>query len=139
MVTTWENINTWDLVLPPSRPDFYEINRIKQIANEIDKDSKIAILGSTPEFRDLFVELNFSNIYIFEKSESFYKKMSDYRLYNNNEIVVKGDWIETLVNYEDSFSIIVSDLTSGNIPYVYRSKFYKLIQRSLIKKWIFYR
>ena len=49
----WNSFNTWHLVLPPSRPDHLQLNRISDALTNKNKNQPIAILGSTPEFRDL--------------------------------------------------------------------------------------
>ena len=99
--------------------------------------SRVAVLGSTPEFRDLLFEIGFDEVYVFDRSQTFYEQMSDYRVYSNNEWFVRGDWIDALASYKDSFSLMLSDLTSGNVPYESRKRFYELISRSLCPSGLF--
>jgi hypothetical protein len=129
----WDQIEEWHLVLPPSRPDFPDLSRVAKLAKQLDRNSPVAILGSTPEFRDLLCELRFSNVFVFDKSKSFHLKMNTLMAFESKETFVHGDWLETLANFSDEFVLILSDLTSGNIPYNRRDRFYELIERSLQK------
>lgn len=47
------------------------------------------------------------------------------------ECVVEGDWLTTLPDYQDHFAVILSDLTSGNVAYDDRPRFYSLISSAL--------
>lgn len=134
----WDLMAHWNLVLPPSRPSANQLNRIKKHIKALDRSIPVAVLGSTPEFRDLLVECNFQNIYILERNLNFYKAMSIARVYPNaKETVLNGDWLDTLRNTQNYFSLILSDLTCGNIPYEQRREFYNLISSSLTDKGLF--
>lgn len=133
----WSSVSDWELVLPPSRPNAFQLDNIKNIIKNLPKKSNIAILGSTPEFRDLLFECGFYNIYIFDKSIDFFQKMSSQRIYNNSEVLITGDWVETLKKYDGHFDVILSDLTSGNVQYSKRKLFYKLIEKCLKKDGLF--
>jgi hypothetical protein len=134
---TWDLIINWNLVIPPSRPSKWQLDWISLYVNNLDLSHPVAILGSTPEFRDHLYELGFKNIYVFDKNPVFYQKMSAIRIYRNEEIFVQGDWLDTLDRYPNRFTIILSDLTSGNIAYDKRAKFYWLIAKALTKPGIF--
>jgi hypothetical protein len=64
--------------------------------------------------------------------------MSNSRVYTNNEIFVNGDWLDTIEQYSNFFSLIVSDLTIGNIQYDNRKKFYNDILNALKQDGYFY-
>jgi hypothetical protein len=138
MEDTWNLMNNWELVIPPSRPSPAQIELLVSIASKIDKKSSVAVLGSTIEYRDILFELNFQNIYIFDRNKRFYELTSKHRIYKNKEILVLGDWIETLQKFPNNFSLIVSDLTSGNVPYKFRNKFYTDIQNALNLGGVFF-
>jgi len=127
----WSHDSTWNLVLPPSRPNDFQLSIIKNKIKSLPYDANVAVLGSTPEFRDLLFETNISNIYVFDKSIEFYKKMSSQRIYDNAEIFVSGNWLETLNGFNSYFDMVLSDLTAGNIEYEMRREFYRLIIRLL--------
>jgi hypothetical protein len=138
MIDSWSLMKNWKLVLPPSRPSVEQLQYLSSFAKNLNKTNAVAILGSTMEFRDLLYELGFENIYVFDRNEEFYKLTSKSRIYNNKEIFVHGNWVETIQNYKNKFSLILSDLTSGNVSYDYRSKFYMDIEQSLIDNGHFY-
>lgn len=134
----WNNFYTWHLVMPPSRPDVYQLMRIRLLMQGIDRSLPIGILGSTPEFRDMCYELGFKNVHIFEKNISFYMNTREMMIYPDAvEKLIKGDWINTLSQYKNYFSVILSDLTMGNIMYEYRDVFYEGINNALRTDGIF--
>ncbi len=136
---TWNTIKTWDLVLPPSRPSAYHLSIIKKVISEYvpNHSQAVAVLGSTPEYRDLLAEMGYEKVFILEKSPEFYKLMSTMRIYSNREELIEGDWLETLPTFKDYFALILSDLTMGNIPYESRSLFYQRLSESLIQNGLF--
>jgi SAM-dependent methyltransferase len=134
---TWSRMVDWRFVLPPSRPAYWQLTAIRSALNGRNRESPIAILGSTPEFRDLLAELRFQRVYLFEKNVTFYERMSRLRVYRTREELVHGDWLETLRNFGNTFAFILSDLTSGNLEYQVREEFYKNISRALMPDGIF--
>ena len=60
-MSNWDNMLQWEVVLPPSRPTEEELNRIVKEISHYDKKLPVAVLGSTPEFREILHRLNFSN------------------------------------------------------------------------------
>lgn len=135
---TWDLMQNWSYVLPPSRPSDKQLKEILTISKTIDRDAPVAILGSTPEFRDLLFEARFHSIYVFDKNPNFYEAMSRLRIYDNEESVVSGDWLDSLPIYKNYFSLILSDLTSGNLSYEEQPVFYSFITDSLAQNGIFY-
>lgn len=134
---TWEKITQWHFVLPPSRPSLYHINLIESEINNFDRNSPVAILGCTPELRDLFSRMNFKNAYLFDKSKIVFDQMTSLRCFNTKENFIHGDWFDSLPQYTNYFKVILSDLTSGNISYSMQPEFYSIIAKSLEKKGIF--
>lgn len=135
---TWNTIKTWDMVMPPSRPDKWQLDVISDILVKKDKTCLVAVLGSTVEFRDLLFELGIKNVIIFEKNHDYYRETFEHKVYHvTDEKVVWGDWLSTLSKYNNTFDIILSDLTSGNIPYVSRRAFYENISNSLVVDGLF--
>jgi len=63
--------------------------------------------------------------------------MTKSRIYRNAEQLVEGDWIETLPGLKGMFSLLLSDLTSGNVSYADRARFYSLITDALDQGGIF--
>ena len=91
----------------------------------------IAILGSTPELRDLLALLGFRHVYVLERNMAFFEKMNRLRVTPSNETLLPGDWMQTLPDCANKFAAVLSDLTSGNVPYSDQKTFYFLIAKSL--------
>ena len=134
---TWEKMHTWSDVLPPSRPDVWQLKIIENYLDKFDSDVNIAVLGSTIEFVDLIIRNGKNNIYVFEKNEDFYLSQNKYRAYLDKEKLILGDWLDTLKDYENYFHIILSDLTIGNIEYKYQNSFLRKISSALCKEGVF--
>jgi hypothetical protein len=125
------------MVLPPSRPDTWQLSAIARLISGLPRDRPVAVLGSTPEFRDLLAELDFANIHLFERNERFHRLVSKERVYQNQEHVVWGDWLQTLHSPPDKYTAILSDLTSGNVDYADRGRFYSGVARALQRDGIY--
>lgn len=134
---TWRKIHQWHLVLPPSRPSLYHLGIIKGELDAINKNLPVAVLGATPEYRDLLFQSGFKDIYIFDKNRYVYSQMSRLRCWTSPEKLVYGNWLETLPKYPDYFGLILSDLTSGNIPYDHQPTFYASIASALCRDGLF--
>ena len=131
----WNKMDSWEMVLPPSRPTNEELNRIKKYISSYDRNNPIAILGSTPEFRDLLYRMGFKKRFVFDKSVAFYRRMSRLLPENtmNDEQLIIGDWLKTLKKYTSFFKAILSDFTMWNIQYEKRYDFFKSISDALIE------
>lgn len=131
-------MKNWQQLVPPNRPSPHQLSYLETITKNLDHEIPVAVLGSTVEFRDLLFELGFENIYVFERNKSFYDQMSAERIYQNAETLILGDWVETLPAQTNKFCLIVSDLTSGNVPYENRKHFYSSIEGALQTNGHFY-
>lgn len=133
-MSNWNQMDQWEMVLPPSRPTVEELKRIEEYLSPLDRMEPIAILGSTPEFRDLLFRMGFKRRFIFDKSIDFYQRMSKMLpcKYTEGEHLVTGEWLIALLEYPNCFRTILSDLTMGNISYVDRFAFYKAISNAII-------
>lgn len=130
--------SNWQFVLPPSRPSIHELERIRSLLIDIEKEAPVAVLGSTIEFRNLLHSMGFQNIYLFEKNSSFYEWTSSWITHKTDaEHLVWGDWLDTIAKYKLHFAIILSDLTMGNISYDNRDLFYTMIYEALRPKGVF--
>lgn len=124
--------SNWQFVLPPSRPSIYEIERIQSLLRTVDRERPVAVLGSTIEFRNLLHNLGFQNIVIFEKNRSFYEWTQSWISHGTDyEDVIWGDWLNTIRHYDKYFSVVLSDLTMGNISYDERTHFYDYIYNAI--------
>ena len=130
-MSMWSGMRNWNLVLPPSRPSARELKYVTEVARDVSRESRVAVLGSTPEFRDLLYEIGFGDICVLEQDLTFLESVSALRIYNNRESLIHGDWLDTLGDCHGEFSLMLSDLTMGNVPYERREEFYGLIAGAL--------
>ena len=132
-------MDQWYAVLPPSRPTNVELQRVSTRLSSIEKSQPIAVLGSTPEFRELLFRMGFSNRFVFDRSSTFYERMG--KLIPNSvaigEKLIIGDWLDSLPHWKNCFSMVLSDLTMGNISYSRRDAFYSSISNSLVDGGVF--
>lgn len=134
---TWDKMHTWSDVLPPSRPDVWQLEIIENYLDNFDSDINIAVLGSTIEFVDLIIRKGKKNIYVFEKNKDFYLSQIKYRAFLDKEKLILGDWLNTLKEYEGYFNIILSDLTIGNVDYSSQKVFIERVSSALCKDGLF--
>ena len=127
----WDRMESWELVLPPSRPSQQHLDWFRTHVAALRADAPIAILGSTPELRDLLALLGFRDVYVLERNAAFLGRMNRLRVRPTTDTVLSGDWMQTLPNCSGRFAAVLSDLTSGNVPYDQRSAFYRLVADSL--------
>ena len=134
----WDRMDSWELVLPPSRPSWRHLDWFRHHLRSLHPDDPVAILGSTPELRDLLAFLGFRHVYILERNLEFLAKMDRLRTRSTtSETVLPGDWLTTLPHCLHEFAAVLSDLTSGNVPYAHRRQFYSLVTDSLRPGGIF--
>lgn len=133
----WVEEIEWDLLTPPSRPSRANLLFIAETLQRLDRSQPVGVLGSTPEFRDLVFELGFQNVALLDKNLGFLEQMSRARVHQSPETLIEGDWRETLPKNRERFAVLLSDLTSGNIPYEGRRSFYRAIAESLLPGGLF--
>ena len=130
----WESVNTWELVLPPSRPSRKHLEWFRQCLRRRSQDEPIGILGATPELRDLAAEEGFRHVVVFERSEKMFTMMTKLRVHDSPELWIKQDWLNGIQEYKNEFGLLLSDLTSGNVEYKHRARFYRAIAEALTNK-----
>ena len=127
----WDRMDSWELVLPPSRPSHQHLDWFRHHLHTLRPDDPVALLGSTPELRDLLASLRFRHIHVLERNLTFFTAMNRLRTRHATEILLLGDWMQTLPTCANQFAAVLSDLTSGNIPYAQRRRFYSLVAGAL--------
>lgn len=132
----WDAYGTWNLVLPPNRPDRRQINILTRLL-ATRKPETICILGSTPEYRQC-ASMTSALVTIVDKSLEFSLGMDKLCRPNARETKVVSDWIDHLQENERKYDIVLSHFTHGNIHYSRRAEFFKWIRRSLKHEGIFF-
>ena len=133
----WDRMRSWELVLPPSRPSGHHLAWFRRQLSGLCPHDPVAVLGSTPELRDLLALHGFRDVCVLERNASFLEQMNQLRVTTAHETLVQGDWMQTLPDSAGRFAAIFSDLTSGNVPYSQQKDFYSLIAQSLRPGGIF--
>ena len=129
----WSKFVNWSCVLPPNRPGPEFLRIVQKELERLPTNARIAVLGSTPEFRDSILSAGRFDSLVFDKSAAFYQLMSEHMLYPKEtpENLVYGDWLQTLKDFENYFDLVLSDLTWGNIPFNQQEQFGSIVAESL--------
>jgi len=129
VAVNWAMMSNWDRVLPPSRPDIDELDRIVSHIR-LYQPVRAAVLGSTPEFCDLLVRLGVETT-VLDRNFEFHTRSLRWRAWPGYVDLVLGDWLDSLPTLSGKFDLLLSDLTSGNIPYDDRERFYEAVGSAL--------
>lgn len=134
-IEKWSNIaKRWTNYLPPFRPTTNDLKLFQEITlTHLSSHLKInaLVLGATPELRDLLFMLG-ASITIVDQNPRMVEAMSGLRVYTGHEDIYIDDWFQFLPTRKQSFDLIVSDLTQGNIPYDKQEDFFRLISEALV-------
>jgi hypothetical protein len=123
-VNSWSKFRNWQSVVPPSRPADWQIEMCRKSLSRLPKIDKVAVLGSTIEYREMLVSSGYENVYVFDRNKDFYNYITPFVKTKLNEVFVRGNWIDTIFDFAGEFDVVLSDLTSGNISYAHRRRFY---------------
>ena len=134
----WDEQSHWRLMLPPGRPSALHLNFFRSHIAKLPKSASIAVLGSTPELRDLCVENGHRRVHVLDRSVRFHEVVNSLLIYKNpKETVHFGDWLELLHAMPRTFDAILSDLTLGSIEYERRNAFFTALEDALRTGGIF--
>ncbi|MCX6132999.1 MAG: hypothetical protein NTU47_04205 [Ignavibacteriales bacterium] len=85
----------------------------------------------------MLFELRFTRVHYIDNNRHSVRIMNGMRAYPSTDKLEFGDWIKVLPEFKNYFAAILSDLTSGNIEYSDRMKFYYVVNQSLVRGGIF--
>ena len=118
----------WGLFLPPARPSLSELTAIEQYVVDLKKNNpelQVAILGSTPEFRDICQAYNIAYKCIDYNKQNFID-LRKYMLHKDtDDKVIVGDWRE--MDFSDKFHLFIGDLATTVTPVEDHEKIYESI------------
>lgn len=107
----------WRIFIPPARPSFSELSLIEehlQDRKRQNQESTIAILGSTPEFRDLCQRVGAAYACIDYSADNFHK-LGQYMYHKNqDERLLVGDW--RTMDLGETFDVFLGDLATTVTP-----------------------
>ena len=104
----------WGKYKPPSRPSSGEIRIYESYIRELPRKSKILIMGSTPELRDLTAKYKIDTT-ICDWSEDVYRALKLLVKHKAKETFIRGDWRE--MNFGEKFDMIIGDCSTTVVPY----------------------
>lgn len=134
----WDEQYHWWWMLPPGRPSRLHLEFFASHINRQRSTARIAILGSTPELRDLCVELDHPRVVVLDRSQRFHHAMNALLIHTNSlETTQFGDWTDLLEAAPNAFDVILSDLTLRNISYERRPRFFASLRGALRPNGIF--
>lgn len=114
----WENqIDIWNTVSSPVRPNAEEIKIYKKILTKIPGEKNILLLGSTPEIRDIFMSFPAAKVYLADFSYRMPLAMLKFTKNTDpaNEIWVKANWLD-LPFSKNFFDVVMGDLVLQQFP-----------------------
>lgn len=130
---------TWTKMVGPSRPTISELaiydKWAKLVQSKLNRQLKLLVLGSTPEFRDWGYENNF-NITVMDCNKDYHEAISReirHKCIKENIIIEK--WQD--LNAENEYDIIIGDLAIGNIPPEKLQDFIKRVSVALTEYGLF--
>lgn len=103
----------WGLFLPPARPSLSELSVLEKILlgqKQKKPDLKVAILGSTPEYRDLCqtYQINYKCL---DYNKDNFLTLRNYLLHKDkDDNLLLSDWRE--MNFEETFDVFMGDLAT---------------------------
>jgi hypothetical protein len=137
-IAPWGSEFHWENVLPPSRPSLQQLQHLGLVIEHVPRDVPVAVMGSTPEYRDLLALHGFPDVTVIDLSPSFYHSMSLLRSTRSAEHFDESDWSAHFARTPGRYGLVLSDLTSGNIPYESRGVYYRNIRLALRRGGIFF-
>ena len=141
---TLEMANKWKNYKPPIRPSKYDLevfeDFIKKKIKKYGKETKILILGSTPEFRDLASKHKLIP-YVVDYNELNNKALALLKKHKGKEFLIKQDWKK--LKLKEKFDLVFGEasitvLKEKDIPIVLKNVKNILKQDGLFisKTWV---
>lgn len=129
----------WTNNVAPSRPSYAEMcvytQYLRKVQTVLRRPIKLLILGSTPEFRDWGYEENLL-IHVVDKSRDYYEEVSrEIRHKNLSEKVYYFPWED--MYFQETFDVIIGDLSIGNIEQSKFERFLKNISQAMSDEGVF--
>lgn len=131
---TWNTYlaESWSRYLPPIRPapeelEIFESVMIQEIANK-GKNLLVAIMGSTPELRDLCA-LHSLNVTVVDYNGDNYRALSALMKYKGSEKFVNQNWLNLKVNQE--FDIVLMEASCNVVAKSQLDRFFRRINTHL--------
>ena len=133
----WQRVAIeWGDYLPPWRPSKDDLKIYEEVVSTLPRNSRILILGATPELRDLAASSGFKPVVV-DFSLPMIIEMLQYTQKTNadDEIWIKSDWLS--MPLEGNFDVVLGDLVLRMIESGQQEEFLKRIRKILSPTGIF--
>lgn len=126
----------WGLVQRPGRPSNNDLQNYRELILASGNYNHILVLGSTPEIRDMLIDMKAEGLDIkvtcVDMVEDMYHAMKNLmRNIPNDERFVNGNWLKLSESFNTAeFDIVIGDWVSVNVG-IERDTFYSGIKRIL--------
>ena len=136
----WDQVSLddWLNLTCPWRPLEREVATIKDVVlelNKINQIKRVAILGSTPELRSIFIQNlklpSKMKIDVIDQSKHMYKEMSLLLKPRYDEVFHESDWVKFFSSSNFNVNLVVGDLILRILSDDYIKKLFKNIASSL--------
>lgn len=107
----WDIAQTWQKYCSPARPDASELDIAQQL---LKPGMKVLLLGSTPEYRDLFTKHRCHATVIDYSEDNFHAMTKLMRVPPQNETFVEANWLDMPI--VDKFDLIIGDHVINLLP-----------------------
>lgn len=113
----WEQttVEEWTGINYPWKPNDTELSNISKILKKLNKSSKVALLGSTPEIRSLARNEKIK-LDVIDLSKKMYYEMNKISRSSKNEKFIKSDWIKYFSKKKNTYDLIIGDLIERLLP-----------------------
>lgn len=127
---TWKRglAGVWSKYMPPARPSKSELKIFETYVKKASKQSRILILGATPELRDMVLkhkqvpvsaELNPKNFQAFKKLMK----------HQGREDFIQGNWLK--LKKRNEFDFVLGHASFNMLPFSDWNKLIRVVHRSL--------
>jgi len=113
----WEQakVDGWNDINYPWRPGAGELDKMGKILGGLGKKGKIALLGSTPEIRNLVMSKNIK-LDVVDFSKRMYDEMGIISQSGQNEKFIQSDWIKYFSGQIETYDLVIGDLIERMLP-----------------------
>lgn len=131
----YQHAEVWKIMPSPARPSNGEQNIFYKYVNNYQKEKnkkiKLLILGSTPEFRDIFNDQRFE-VTCIDINEPIYKALTLLqKKVNNKEKFIKDNWL--YFNNKEKYDVIIGDAITAMFSLEYYNKLFENMSNHLVK------
>jgi len=134
---TLDMANKWKNYKPPIRPSKYDLEVFEDYIKEKlkqNKDVKILILGSTPEFRDLASKHKLIP-YVVDYNEMNNRALATLKKHKGKEILIKQDWRK--LKLKEKFDLVFAEASLNMLKEKEVPLILKNVKRLLKKDGVF--